>query len=63
MKKPKVPKAKHPSEVNGGFNSTGGEELYNLLWGLQGRVSKLEGGFVIVIVLLAAVLAKLQGFY
>ena len=62
MKKPKLPKPKHPSEVNGGFNTVGGRELYNLLWGLQGRVSKLEGGFVIIIVLLAAVLAKLQWF-
>jgi len=56
-------KPPHPDEVenNGHFPNKGGFEIYKLLYGLQGRVSKLEGGFVLVILLLGAILAKLQG--
>ena len=57
-------KRKHPKEMtNGEFSTTGGLEVYKLLWGLQGRVGRLEGGFTLVILLLGAILAKLQGLW
>ncbi len=62
-KKPKVPKPKHPDEVNGGFASEGGLEMYRLLWGLQGRVGRLEGIMVLVPVLLGVIIAKLFGAF
>lgn len=58
-KKPKLPKTPHPSDANGDFASKGGENIYTLLWGLQGRVSRLEAGFAIIILLLGTVLGKL----
>ena len=56
----KEPKHKHPKEMtNGDFNSSGGLEIYKLLWGLQGRVGRLEGGFAIGVVLLATIVGLL----
>ena len=53
-------KPKHPKEMgNGQFKSEGGLELYTIVFGLIGRVGRLEGGFVIVIVLLTAILGLL----
>ena len=57
-------KKKHPKEMtNGEFQTSGGLEVYKLLWGLQGRVGRLEGGFVLIILLLGAILSKLQGLW
>ena len=38
------PKHPHPKEMegNGSFTSEGGLEVYKLLWGFQGRVTRLE---------------------
>ncbi len=62
MKKPKVDKPKHPSEVNGdSFQSPGGKNLYDMMYGIHGRVSRLEAGGAIVLLLLGVILAKLFG--
>lgn len=61
VKKPKIPKARHPADINGDFASPGGREIYQLLWSLQARVSRGEALWVINAILLAAVLAKMFG--
>ena len=60
-KSPKVSKTPHPSEVegNGHFTSDGGLDIYKLLWGLQGRVGRLEGGFAVGFVLLGTIIGLL----
>lgn len=58
------PKHPNPKEMtNGEFATSGGLEVYKLLWGLQGRVGRLEGGFALIILLLGAILTKLQGIW
>lgn len=59
MKKSKHP---HPKDMtNGEFSSTGGLEIYKLLWGIQGRVGRLEGTQVVQGILTGVILAKLFG--
>jgi hypothetical protein len=60
MRRPQHP---HPDKINGEFQSEGGRHIYSLLWGLTGRVGRLEGGFLILTLLLGAILAKLEGAY
>ena len=61
-KEPKLTKTPHPSEVegNGHFTSDGGLDIYKLLWGLQGRMSRVEAGWAFNSLLLAAILTKLM---
>lgn len=66
MKKPKIPKPIHPSEMNGdNFQSPGGKSLYDMGWDMHGRISQLEAtvrvGGGILLVLISVVLAKLFG--
>ena len=60
-KDPKVSKTPHPSEVegNGHFTSDGGLDIYKLLWGLQGRVGRLEGMWLVDKLILGVVMTKL----
>lgn len=57
---PKRPKHPHPDEMgNGEFSTAGGLKTYEVLYDLIGRVGRLEGGFVVIIALLAAILGLL----
>ena len=57
----KEPKPKHPKDMgNGHFNTQGGLDIYKLLWGLQGRMSRVEAGWGFNSLLLAAILTKLM---
>lgn len=59
MSKQKHP---HPKEMeNGEFSTTGGLEVYKLLWGLQGRLSRAEAAVALLASLQAVILAKLFG--
>ena len=54
----------HPKDMtNGEFATIGGLEGYKLLYALQGRVGRLEGGVALGIILLGAILTKLQGIW
>ena len=56
-----MPKPKHPKEMgNGQFGSEGGFEMYKLIYGLAGRVGRLEGAYAVMILLLGAILTKLM---
>ena len=58
----KEPKHPHPKDMgNGEFSSTGGLEVYKLLWGLQGRLGRVEGVQVLQGVLTGVILAKIFG--
>ncbi len=63
--KPKIPKPKHPDEVNGDFQSVGGKSIYDIVWDMHGRLSAViatvKVGGTIILLLLAAILAKLFG--
>ena len=66
MKKPKVPKPTHPSELNGdSFQSAGGKFLYDMVWEMHGRMSGLEAtvrvGGGIFLVLMGVLLARSFG--
>ena len=53
-------KHKAPDEMNGAdFATPGGKETHSIVYDLSGRVGRLEGGFVIVVMLLTVVLAML----
>lgn len=60
-------KTKHPRpeevENNDHFPNKGGFEIYKLLYGLQGRVGRLEGTQVVQAILTSVVLAKLFGAF
>ena len=63
---PKNKESKHPHPdkmTNGEFQSEGGLEIYKLLFGLQGRVGKLEAAVGFLVLLMGAILAKLEGVY
>lgn len=56
----KESKHPHPKEMtNGEFTTKGGLEVYKLLWGLQGRVGRLEASVGFLMLLMGAILAKL----
>ena len=66
MKKPKVDKPKHPSELNGDhFTTPGGKDIYDIVFEMHGRLSAVVAtvkvGGTIVFLMLAAILAKLFG--
>lgn len=55
-------KKKHrsPDEMNGDdFTSPGGKEVHSIVYDLSGRVGRLEGGFVIITLVLGVILALL----
>lgn len=58
-------KTPHPKDVenNGHFNTKGGFEIYKLLYGLQGRVGRLEGTQVVQTIISGVILAKLFGAF
>jgi len=53
-------KHKNPDEMNGDeFSSPGGKEVHSIVYDLSGRLGRLEGGFVIISLVLCAILALL----
>jgi len=59
-KQPKIPEPPHPNDVNGDhFTTPGGKHIYDLVWGIHGRVSRLEAEFRIVMALLLLIVGLL----
>lgn len=53
-------KHKSPGEMNGeDFSSPGGKEVHSIVYDLSGRVGRLEGGFLIITIVLCAILGLL----
>ncbi len=66
MKKPKVPKPVHPSELNGDrFGTPGGKDIYDIVWEMHGRLSAVVAtvkvGGTLILLLLGVILARLFG--
>ena len=52
----------HPKDMdNGQFDTSGGLEIYKLLWGLQGRMGRTEGILAIVAGTQGIILARVFG--
>ena len=53
----------HPKELegNGDFPTKGGLEVYKLLWGLQGRLSRTEAAVAILASSQVAILGRVFG--
>lgn len=53
-------KHKSPDEMNGDdFSSPGGKVVHSIVYDLSGRLGRLEGGFVVISLVLCAILALL----
>ena len=55
-RKPKLSKPPKPDELNGDHDR--GFEIYKMLWGLQGRIGRLEGTMLLLTGLLIALAVK-----
>ncbi len=57
---PKLPKPKHPDDMNGtDFNSPGGREIHSVVWGMNARLGKVEGILTMMLVLIPVIFGML----
>ncbi len=57
-----VPKTPHPEDMNGdSFNSSGGHNMYALIWNINERVGKLEGKVLLLLAFIPPLLMLILG--